>query len=435
MTKITSLPEATTITNAATLIVVDQGVTKKISYQTFRATALKGDTGSTGTQGLIGPRGPTGTVATIEVGTVSVNTASLIPSIVAISTTTGSAVITTLNFEFPPGPKGDTGTYIIDVASTTTIGGVIIGSGIDIDGAGVISIAPPDIEPATVFSLGGVIIGDGIEVDEFGEISVNTGTPYVLQTATSVTLGGVKIGAGIGISDGVISVTTGAFALQTATADALGGVKIGSGIGVTDTGTISVSIASTTTVGGVRIGSGIDINGSGIISVSTGVSVAESLTGSILAASITTSSLTTLGTLLGLTVQGTTTLQGITTLQQTPEVYTNLAVSSSTAVHDCSASAVFVINNPASNWTANFTNVSSSTGRVISVAVLVNQGAIPYIPSSVQINNLSQTLNWQGNVTPIGNANKKDLVNFTFVSPASTGTSSYTVLGSLASYG
>jgi hypothetical protein len=435
MTKITSLPEATTITNAATLIVVDQGVTKKISYQTFRATALKGDTGSTGTQGLIGPQGPTGTVATIEVGTVSVNTASLIPSIVAISTTTGSAVITTLNFEFPPGPKGDTGTYIIDVASTTTIGGVIIGSGIDIDGAGVISIAPPDIEPATVFSLGGVIIGDGIEVDEFGEISVNTGTPYVLQTATSVTLGGVKIGAGIGISDGVISVTTGAFALQTATADALGGVKIGSGINVTGTGTISVGVASTSTVGGVRIGSGIDINPSGIISVSTGVSVAESLTGSILAASITTSSLTTLGTLLGLTVQGTTTLQGITTLQQTPEVYTNLAVSSSTVIHDCSVGAIFVVNSSTSNWTANFTNVSTATSRVISVAVLIDQGAIPYIPQSVQINNSPQTLNWQGNVIPTGNANRKDLVNFTFVSPASTGTSSYTVLGSLASYG
>jgi hypothetical protein len=42
-----------------------------------------------------------------------------------------------------------------------------------------------------VFSLGGVIIGDGIEVDEFGEISVNTGTPFVLQTATDVVLGGV----------------------------------------------------------------------------------------------------------------------------------------------------------------------------------------------------------------------------------------------------
>jgi hypothetical protein len=429
MTKISSLPEATTITNAATLIVLDQGVTKKISYQTFRATALKGETGSVGPQGATGPRGPTGTVATIAVGTVTMTTATT-ATVTAVNTvTTGSTVLTILNFAFPPGPKGDTGTAVIGIATSATIGGVRIGPGFSIDGSGIISVAPPEIEPATVFSLGGVIIGSGIDVDEFGEISVNTGTPFVLQTATAVTLGGVKIGAGIGIADGVISVTTGAFALQTATSVVLGGVRIGSGIGITSSGTISVSTASASVVGGVRIGSGIVIDSSGTISVSTGVSVASSLTGSVLASNITTSSLTTLGTLTGLTVQGTT------TLQQTLEVYTSLTTASGTVVHNCSNSAVFVHNNPTANWTANFTNVSSATSRVVSVALLINQGTIPYIPSAVQINGISQTLNWQGNVVPTGNSNKKDLVNFTFVTPANTGTSTYTVLGSLASYG
>jgi hypothetical protein len=430
MTKITSLPEATTITNAATLIVVDQGVTKKISYQTFRATALKGDTGATGAQGPIGLRGPTGTVATIAVGTVSMTTATT-ATVTAVSTvTTGSTVLTILDFIFPQGPKGDTGTYVINIASASTVGGVRIGSGFSIDDqTGVISVAPPDIEPATVFSLGGVIIGDGIEVDEFGEISVNTGTPFVLQTATAVTLGGVKIGAGIGITDGVISVTTGAFALQTATTVILGGVRIGSGIGITSSGTISVSTASDSVVGGVRIGSGIVIDSSGTISVSTGVSVASSLTGSVLASNITTSSLITLGTLTSLTVQGTT------TIQQTLEVYTSLTTASGVVVHDCSRGVVFVHSNPTANWTANFTNVSTTTNRIMSVALLVNQGITPRVPALLQINGQAQTINWQGNVTPTGNANKKDLINFTFVSPASTGTSTFTVLGSLASYG
>jgi hypothetical protein len=429
MTKITSLPEATTITNAATLIVVDQGVTKKISYQTFRATALKGDTGATGAQGATGLRGPTGTVATIAVGTVTMTTATT-ATVTAINTvTTGSTVLTILDFAFPPGPKGDTGTYIIDIATTTTVGGVKIGAGVNIAGDGTISVAPPDIEPATVFSLGGVIIGDGIEVDEFGEISVNTGTPFVLQTATDVVLGGVKIGAGIGITDGVISVTTGAFALQTATTVILGGVRIGSGIGITSSGTISISTASDSVVGGVRIGSGIVIDSSGTISVSTGVSVASSLTGSVLASNITTSSLTTLGTLTSLTVQGTT------TIQQTLEVYTSLTTASGVVVHDCSRGVVFVHSNPTANWTANFTNVSITTNRIMSVAVLVNQGVTPRVPALLQINGQAQTINWQGNIVPTGNANKKDLINFTFVSPASTGTSTFTVLGSLASYG
>ena len=429
MTKISSLPEATTITNAATLIVLDQGVTKKISYQTFRATALKGDTGAVGPQGATGPRGATGTVATIAVGTVTMTTATT-ATVTAVNTvTTGSTVLTILDFAFPPGPKGDTGTAVIGIATSATIGGVRIGPGFSIDGAGVISVAPPEIEPATVFSLGGVIIGDGIEVDEFGEISVNTGTPFVLQTATAVTLGGVKIGAGIGINDGVISVTTGAFALQTATSVILGGVRIGAGIGITSSGTISVSTASDSVVGGVRIGSGIVIDSSGTISVSTGVSVASSLTGSILASNITTSSLTTLGTLTSLTVQGTT------TIQQTLEVYTSLTTASGVVVHDCSRGVVFVHSNPTANWTANFTNVSTVTNRIMSVALLVNQGVTPRIPALVQINGQAQTINWQGNVIPTGNANKKDLINFTFVSPASTGTSTFTVLGSLASYG
>jgi hypothetical protein len=401
MTKISNLPEALTITNTSTLIILDQGTTKKISYQVFRSTALKGDTGTTGIQGPIGLRGPTGTVATIAVGTVTMTTATT-ATVTAINTvTTGSTVLTILDFAFPPGPKGDTGTYVINVATTSTVGGVKVGSGFSITGDGTISVAPPELEPATVFSLGGVIVGNGIDVDEFGEISVNTGTPFVLQTATNVILGGVKIGAGIGISDGVISVTTGAFALQTATSILLGGV---------------------------RIGSGIDITSSGTISVNTGVSLASSLTGSILASNITTSSLTTLGTLNSLTVQG------ITTLQQTLEVFTSITTASGVVTHDCSTGVIFVHNNPTANWTANFTNVSTVSNRVMSVALLVNQGAVPYVPSFVQINSAPQTISWQGNIVPTGNANKKDLVNFTFVSPVGTATN-YTVLGSLATYG
>lgn len=428
MTKISNLPEALTITNTSTLIILDQGVTKKISYQVFRATALKGDTGTNGIQGPIGLRGPTGTVATISVGAVTMTTATT-ATVTAINTvTTGSTVLTILDFAFPPGPKGDTGTYVIDIATTSTVGGVKIGSGFTILGDGTISVAPPEIEPATVFSLGGVIIGDGIEVDEFGEISVNTGTPFVLQTATAVVLGGVKIGAGIGINDGVISVTTGAFALQTATTAILGGVKIGEGVAITSSGTISVSTATTGTVGGVRIGTGIDISANGTISVNTGVSFASSLTGSILAGNITASSLTTLGTLTNLVVRGTT------TLQQTLEVFTSITTATGIVTHDCSQGVVFVHSNPTANWTANFTNISTIPNRIVSVAVIINQGVTPYVPTLVQINSQAQTVNWQGNIVPTGNANKKDLVNFTFVSPVGTATT-YTVLGSLASYG
>lgn len=430
MTKITSLPEATTITNNATFIVVDQGVTKKISYQVFRSTGLKGDTGATGPQGATGPRGNTGSVATIAVGNVGVNTTTTVPVVIATNTvTTASSVLTILDFIFPLGPKGDTGTYTLATATNSILGGVKIGSGINVTFDGTISVAPPDIEPATEFSLGGVIVGDGIDVDNDGVISVNTGTPYSLPTATNITLGGVKIGTGINIQDGVISVTTASFALQTATNVILGGVRIGSGISVTSNATISVATATDTVVGGVKIGNGIDITSTGTISVNANLRAAGLLTGTVLSSSITTSSITSLGTLTALTVQGTT------ILQQTLEVYTGITTASGTVIHNCSQSVIFVHNNPTANWTANFTNVSTQNNRVMSVAVLVNQGATAYIPIFVQINGNAQTVNWQGNITPTGNANKKDLINFTFVSPASTGTSTYTVLGSLSSFG
>lgn len=59
---------------------------------------------------------------------------------------------------------------------------------------------------ATASVLGGVKIGSGITIDGSGVISASSG--YTLPTATNSVLGGVKIGSGVTITDGVISVST-----------------------------------------------------------------------------------------------------------------------------------------------------------------------------------------------------------------------------------
>lgn len=59
---------------------------------------------------------------------------------------------------------------------------------------------------ATASVLGGVKIGSGISIDGSGVISASSG--YTLPTATNSVLGGVKIGSGVTITDGVISVST-----------------------------------------------------------------------------------------------------------------------------------------------------------------------------------------------------------------------------------
>ena len=424
MTKITQLPVASTISDTGVFVILDQGITKQLPWQTLRTGGLKGDTGTQGVIGPIGPRGPTGTVTTIQIGLV---TGSNIASVVA-SASTVSTNVTILDFYVPIGPKGDTGTYVLPAATTQALGGIIVGSGLVVT-SGVLSVPAAPI--ATTASTGVVKAGTGISIAGDGTISATTATQYFLPAATPSSLGGVKAGAGVNIAgDGTISVTTGAFALQTATNVVLGGVKIGANINITSSGTISVAtpfvlpISSATILGGIKIGQNLSILGDGTLNVSSLAGTA--ITGTILASTITATSITTLGTLTSLTVQGKT------TIGQTLEVYASVNTGSSTIGYDCSQGTIFIQSNPISNWTANFTNVSMDNNRVISIALLINQGTVAYIPTAIQINSGNFTINWQGGIVPTGNANKKDLVNFSLIS---LGFGNYTVLGSLASYG
>jgi hypothetical protein len=427
MTRISNLITTSTISDTGVFVVFDQNVTKKLSWLDFRTSGLRGAPGAQGSTGTVGPRGPTGTVATIQVGTVAVSTSSGVASVTAV-TNPLTPNITTLNFALPPGPRGDTGTFVPVIASTSTIGGVRIGSGISISPNGTISATTAtqyELTPASEFELGGVIVGDGIDVDNEGVISVNT---FVLSTATASVLGGVRIGAGVNITDGVISVTTGAFALQTATTVILGGVRIGARLSTTANGTVSVNIASTASTGTVRIGTGLNVAADGLVSVNSVYLSGAALTGTTLSSSITASSLTSLGNLSSLTVQGST------SIRQVSESYTQITAASGTVTHDCSQSVIFVHVTPAANWTANFTNVPTTPNRSSSVALLINQQATPYVPLFVEINGVAQVIRWQGGIAPTGNANKRDLINLTFISQT-TVESAFTVLGSLSSFG
>lgn len=393
MTKITQLPVASTITDTGVFVIYDQGTTKQLTWQTLRTGGLRGVQGNTGTQGVQGPIGPTGTIATIDIGTVVVSTSTTFADVNARQVT-GTAASYLLDFIVPKGEKGDPGTFVLPNATTGTLGGVIVGSGINVTN-GTISVPPYALPEATTSTLGGVKVGDGLSVTA-GVISA-VPNPYALPTATPSVLGGVKIGAGVNITNGVISVTTGAFALQTATNAILGGVKIGANINAAEDGTISVTTPA-----------------------------ANILTGSTLATNVTASSLTSLGSLLSLNVLGTT------ALRQTTEVSTAITGATGVVVHDCSAGTIFVHSSVAGGFTPNFTNVALTANRVTSVALLVQQGVTPRVPTAVQINGILNTVNWQGGIAPTGNASKRDLINFTLIS---SGTSVFTVLGSLASYG
>lgn len=122
---------------------------------------------------------------------------------------------------------------------------------------------------------------------------------------------------------------------------------------------------------------------------------------------------------------------GVTTLQQTVEVLDTKTGATGTVNHDFLTSAIWYHSSISSNFTANFTNVPTTNNRVISIALVLIQGATPYIPNAVQIAGTPVTINWQDNAVPTGNANKQDIVSFTLLRVGNA----WSVLGSLSTFG
>lgn len=167
--------------------------------------------------------------------------------------------------------RGLSAVEVIPRASKTQVGIVTIGTNIDVDSVGLISVKTGSksnlgllqvgnnlnvtngvisLATASKSTLGGIIVGDNIDVDASGKIS--------LQKATTSAFGIVKIGSNISVaSDSTISV-------PVATANALGVVRTGSNI-TNSSGVISVPIASTSTLGVVKAGQNITIDADGKI--------------------------------------------------------------------------------------------------------------------------------------------------------------------------
>ena len=75
------------------------------------------------------------------------------------------------------------------------------------------------LPPATTSTLGGVIIGDNLSVDGSGRVSAKAGQTYVLPAATTSALGGVIVGTGLSVDgSGNLSVNSTWLAQQINTA-------------------------------------------------------------------------------------------------------------------------------------------------------------------------------------------------------------------------
>lgn len=169
----------------------------------------------------------------VKVGTgLSINVeGALSADTIPEATTTTAGLMSSSDKSKLDGVETNANNYVLPTASDTTLGGVKVGSGLSINddilsadpipdattsASGLMSatdktkldgLSPYTLPAATTSSLGGIKVGSGLSIDNTGELSADQ---YQLPIASSSTLGGVKVGSGISIaSDGTISTTGG----------------------------------------------------------------------------------------------------------------------------------------------------------------------------------------------------------------------------------
>ena len=114
-----------------------------------------------------------------------------------------------------------------------------------------------------------------------------------------------------------------------------------------------------------------------------------------------------------------------------PSISTTITGATGTVVFNYNSGPIFNVTAPASNWTANITNVPTTNNRVSNTAIIITQGATPYIPNVIQIAGVTQTIKWIDGNPPTGYANQTDVITLSMLRVGDN----WTVLGSYINYG
>lgn len=266
-----------------------------------------------------------GSSANLSLGALTATTAPIANSngtgvILPAATTALAGLLTAADKSKLDGIAANANNYSLPTASAGTIGGVRVGSGLSIDGSGVLSATGGGITnlalgtitantapvtnsngtgftlPAATSTLAGLLTA--ADKSKLDGIAVGANN-YTLPTASAGTIGGVRVGSGLSIDgSGILSATGGGvtnLALGTITANTAP-ITNSNGTGFTlpaATSTLaglltaadkskldgiaagannySLPTASAGTIGGIRVGSGLSIDGSGVLSSSGGV--------------------------------------------------------------------------------------------------------------------------------------------------------------------
>lgn len=105
----------------------------------------------------------------------------------------------------------------------------------------------------------------------------------------------------------------------------------------------------------------------------------------------------------------------LTSISNVSETFTSLTGATGTVTHDTSTSSIFYHTSISANFTANFTNLSTTNNRTRTVVLILIQGSTAYMPTAIQIGGTSQTIKWAGGVAPTGSSNSVNIISFTFL--------------------
>lgn len=144
---------------------------------------------------------------------------------------------------------GGSGNYTLPTASSSTLGGVKIGSGLTINTSGVVSA---DVTSSTLMAYAKTTDLSAVATSgSYNDLSNKPTIPsaYTLPNATSSTLGGVKVGSNISVSNGIIS---------------LAKSNVTSALGYTPATTNNASFTGTTMVQTLTVSSALNIPGGSI---------------------------------------------------------------------------------------------------------------------------------------------------------------------------
>jgi hypothetical protein len=287
--------------------------------------------------------------------------------------------------------------------------------------------------------------------------------PYILPTASANVLGGVRVdGTTITISNGVISSSGGSSGITLNSLSAINGNPSGSGdlsynnstgaftfsppdfttfltgyatetfVGTAISNLIDTAPTTLNTLNELAAALNDDANFATTVTTALGTKAPTNnptFTGTVSGITATMVGLGNVTNESKATMFTSPTFTGTTTLQQSTEIINTINGATGAVTHNFSTGAIWYHTNIVDNFTANFTNVPTTTDRAISVVLVLNQGSTARLPTAIQINGAAVTIKWFGEVVPTPSNNKVDIVSFTLLRIGST----WEVLGSLSS--